>query len=959
MYPRVTAVLVARNGAAYLERTLAALRAQTRQPDATVFVDGGSKDGTGELLAAWGPTQLVQVAENLSFGQAVARATRVMQSPQGQDEWLWLLAQDSAPEPGALAALLGAVEVAPSVAVAGPKVMDWTRSGYLRSYGESITRAGTTVHLVEDELDQGQHDSSPDVLAVAAGGMLVRHTLWEELGGFDPGLPVVDDALDFSIRTRLAGHRVSRVPDARVTTARIGLQRPDGRRIDSGERRRARQQRAAELHRRLAYSSAPLLLVHWLSLVPFAIGRAILRLLRKQPGLVGGELLAAIVVAFGGTKVLRARRALRSAKNVGWKAIAPLRIPLDVVRQLRSVRHDAVRVQAGRERHPLQFFQGGGVWVVLLAALVGLVLYTPLLAAPAISGGGLLTLSPEVGELWRNAAYGWRDIGTGFVGAADPFAAVLAVLGSVTFWSPSFSMVLLYLTALPLAAMGAWLMIARITPRTLARAAGALVYVLAPAFFAAQVDGRPGPMLAHVLLPWLFFAGFGASRSWSASASASLLAAAVVACAPVLAVPLAAVWIVVVVTSGRRVGRFLGLPIPALALLFPLILARAPRGEWLALLADPGVPLPSSTSDFFTLLAGFPSGLPGAGQPGGWVGFLEGLNIPASAAPLATAVLVLPLILAAVAALLLPNNLSALGGVGLASAGLVTATLAQGVQLATAGSATVAVWSGTGLSLYWLGLVIGFSLSIAALPSFRLVPALLVMAAVAAVVSPLAAVFPSGQSPVTVASERSLPAYVAAEAQNDPRIGTIVLVPQADGGILARLERGSGATLDQQSTLVSTGAERNDSLDELAGNLVSRSGFDVASSIQELGVRFVVLAQPQGAQAGDAASAVRSRAAVSLDADPTFSAVGDTRYGLLWSAVDTSNTRSEAAPSGVIGPFGLAYTIGVLLIFLVALLLAVPTGLSLERGRSADAVAGIDDEPGEATGQFDDGNDDV
>lgn len=954
MYPRVTAVLVAHNGAVYLERTLAALRSQTRQPDATVFVDGGSKDRTAELLAAYGPTHLVQVAENLPFGQAVARAVRVMRPPAGDDEWLWLLAPDSAPEPGALAALLGAVEVAPSVAVAGPKVMDWTRSGYIRSYGESITRYGTTVHLVEDELDQGQHDVNPDVLSVSAGGMLVRHSLWEELGGFDPGLPVVDDALDFSLRTRLAGHRVSRVPDARVTTARIGLQRPDGRRIDSGERKRARQHRTAQLHRRLAYAPVALLILHWLSLVPIAVGRAVVRLLRKQPGLVGGELLAAFVVAFGGTKVLRARKVLRSSKNVGWKAVAPLRIPLDVVRQLRSVRHDAVRVQASRERHPLHFFPSGGVWVVLAAALAGLVLYTPLLAASAISGGGLLTLSPTVGELWRNAAYGWRDLGSGFIGAADPFTAVLAVLGSLTFWSPSFSLVLLYLVALPVAAMGAWMMVARITPSRLARIVGALVYTLAPAFFAAQADGRPGPILVHVLLPWLFFAGFGAYRSWSASATASILAAVVVACAPVLSLPLLAIWIVVMATSGRRIGRFAGLPIPAATLLFPLVVAHAPRGDLFAVLADPGVPLPSGRADLFTLVAGFPSGLPAA-----WVDLLGGLSISASAAPLATAVLVLPLVAAALAALLLPNNLSALGGVGVAAAGLVTAAVAQSLQVSTAGAESVAVWSGTGLSLYWLGLVIGFSLSVAALPSLRLVPAAVVAVAVAVAVAPLALAFPQGRSEVSTTIDRSLPAYVAAEAQNDPRVGTIVLVPQSDGGVLARLERGAGATLDQQSTLAATGAERTDEVTELAGNLVSRTGFDVATELDELGVRFVVLTEPAGSAESDAAAAVRARAAVSLDGNPAFSAVGDTQYGLLWSAVDADAPRVEAAPSGVVGPFGIAYTIAALVVFLVAFLLAVPTGLSLERARSGAPVAGIDDEPGEATGQFDDGTDDV
>ncbi|NQX27021.1 glycosyltransferase family 2 protein [Microbacteriaceae bacterium VKM Ac-2854] len=952
MYARVTAVLVARNGAPYLERTLEALRAQTRQPDAVVLVDSASRDATADMFAKFAPTQLVQTNDQLTFGQAIGRAVRVMQPPAGEDEWLWLLAQDSAPEPGALAALLGAVEVAPSVAVAGPKQMDWTRRDHMRSYGESVTRYGTTVHLIEDELDQGQHDANPDVLAVAAGGMLVRHALWEELGGFDPGLPIVDDALDFCIRTRLAGHRVSRVPEARVATARIGLERIDGRRISSGERRRARQHRVAQLHRRLSYAHTALVLVHWLSLVPLAIGRSVVRLLRKQPGYVGGELLAGLIVAFGGTKVSRARKVLRTSKNVGWKSIAGLRIPLETVRQMRSVRHDAVRVTAARERHPLRFFGGGGVWVVLVAALAGLVLYAPLVAASAVSGGGLLPLSTDVAELWRNAAYGWRDIGVGFVGAADPFGAVLAVLGSLTFWAPSYILVLLYLVALPVAAMGAWFMIARITPNTGARTFGALLWALAPAFFAAQAEGRPAAILVHVLLPWLFFAGFGAYRSWSASATASLLAAAIAACAPVLAIPLLLIWIVVLAMAGRRIGRFIGMPIPAAVLLFPLVLARFQDGDPLAALADPGVQLASQPVDIVALFAGVPTAL-----PTWWLDVLGGLGIASSAAGFATLVCLLPLLLAALFALVVPDNLRALGGIGIAALGLITAVAAGGLQLTTSGAETVSVWAGTGLSLYWLGLVVCVSITLSSLPKLRLTAGAVVTATAILAVVPLAVAFPMGTAAVMSSSDRAVPAYVAAEAANSPRVGTIVLTPQVDGGILVNLVRGAGDTLDEQSTLVASGARSNTELDVLAGNLASRTGMDLKAELDALGVRFVVLAPTT--EADGVAGEVRARAAVALDGNALFSSAGDSPYGLLWRVTDDSAVAVVEPPTGVVGPFGGLYLAGLLVVFLVTLLLAVPTGLSLERTRSGAAVAGIDDEPAEATGQFDDGGDDV
>src|SRR5690606_25036902 len=116
-----------------------------------------------------------------------------------------------------------------------------------------------------DELDQAQYDVQSDFLAVAAGGMLVRRSVWTALGGFDPGLPSVDAALDFSVRARLAGHRVVGVPSARVATA--GPPELFGKRsLSAGAQNRIR--RSAQLHRRLAWAPSLAVPLHWLTLVP-------------------------------------------------------------------------------------------------------------------------------------------------------------------------------------------------------------------------------------------------------------------------------------------------------------------------------------------------------------------------------------------------------------------------------------------------------------------------------------------------------------------------------------------------------------------------------------------------------------------------------------------------------------------------------------------------------------------
>src|SRR5690606_1861374 len=111
----------------------------------------------------------------------------------------------------------------PSVAIAGPKLVAADDPTRLVSFGESLSRFGATVPLAEDEFDQAQHDRQDDVLGVALPGALVRHAMWTHLGGPDRGLPTADAGLDLSIRARLAGARVVRVPDARIAVTR----RPD------------------------------------------------------------------------------------------------------------------------------------------------------------------------------------------------------------------------------------------------------------------------------------------------------------------------------------------------------------------------------------------------------------------------------------------------------------------------------------------------------------------------------------------------------------------------------------------------------------------------------------------------------------------------------------------------------------------------------------------------------------
>jgi GT2 family glycosyltransferase len=929
MQPRVTAILVARNGADYLDRTLAALAAQSRRPDTLIVVDAGSNDSTGEILAASDAAHVVTTSSHASLGTAVAHAIHVAAPLTSEDDWIWLLTHDSAPQPGALAALLGAVEIAPSVAVAGPKLMRWDDPATIAQYGESMTRLGASVLLVENELDQSQYDSQSDLLAVAAAGMLVRHSAWAAVEGFDPGLPTVDAALDLCVRVRLAGNRVVGVPSAKVVSA--GGPELFGRKSLS-PRAAFRARRGAQLHRRMVYGAGPALPFLWISLVPLAVLRSVGQLARKQPGSIGAEFAAAFAAAFS-PSVAAARRTLRRSRTLGWGALAPLRISRRVARERRMGRETASEQAVDApERTRASFLSGGGLGVVVLMAIVGVLAFGPLLGATAIAGGGLLPLSKSVSELWANVGYGWHDIGGGFMGASDPFAAVLAVLGSITFWSPSFSMVLLYLVALPVAALGAWWCATRLSERTWPPAIAAILWSLAPSFLSSMNTGHVGAVIAHILLPWLIFAALGAARNWGASAAAAILFAAVVASAPSLAPALVLMLLAWAIARPRGIIRIIGIVIPAAVLFLPLAVAQIVRGTPLALLADPGLPTSSGAPSAFQLALDSPDS-----TLGGWDSIGAFFNLSFLSGPIVVAILLAPFALLALAAAFLPGSRRSIPSLAVALLGFATAVGASHVELTSAGSASVGIWPAPGLSLFWFGLT---GAVVVALDVFRgrvAVPGVIVAALCALAVAPLLSAPLTGRSLVQASSSDLVPAYVVAQSARHPRVGTLVLTPQTNGSIAMRVDRGDGTTLDEQSTFAATSqslSSRQRASATLAANLASRSGYDAATAMGKAHIGFVLLAP-----AGEDAASARQRAQDALNDDLILTQVGSTSRGVLWqySALPAKALAAEPPSGGEVREWVVGSMAAV---FVLTLLLAIPNA----RRRRRSTVSGAGEE---------------
>ncbi len=919
----------------HLRRTLAALAAQTTPVNRLTIVVCGPEPGVLEAAESWPGGSLVMAPPSTSFAEALALA-----GPATDSDAIWLLAQDTAPQPEALARLVAALELSPSVAFVAPKLVRADDHSEIVSLGVGMTRLGRAVGLSDGELDQGQHDDRDDVMGADIRAVLVRADAWTTLGGLDRALSGADEGLDLGVRARLAGARVGLAPTAIVAVSGDGVAGLPQPVWASHRRRIGFAQRTAALHRRLVYARAWAVPLQWLAILPLAVWRTLLQLVRKRPGLIGPEWAAAVVAMVRIVPVARARRRIARTRAVSWAQLAPLRI---TQAQLRTRLEADPVAPDGHLRSELRFFAGGGAWLVLGALVVSIAAFPALLAWPVLGGGGLEPLRTSLAQLWGDTAFGLRAYGLNTVGPADPFAVIVAIVGSMWPAEPSRALVVLWVLSLPLGALGGWFAATRVTERSALRILGGIVWALSPAFLAALTEGRPAALIAHLLLPWLFYAGSVAHRSWAAAGTASLLLAAVVACAPSLAPALVVLWVGAIVLAaslraGRGAARLVWLIVPTVALALPFVWRSvAVRDAWW-MLADPGVtwlgPQVAADAAGRALLA---SGLTSP-DLAGWSMLLDGGAwwVPLLAAPLA---------LLALAAPLTQRWAVGVATLVISALGIATAFGAVGISIAFADSVAVPLWPGAGLSLAWLGAMAGALVTLDAglAPRVRLVRgALVALVGVCLFVLALPALTAVIRDTafLTNGPRSTLPAYVAARGADDPDVGTLVMRPQNEGGVSARVVWGGSETLGSQSTIVSTRTTptaQDEAVAQLASGLLTGAADDLAGELADDGIAFVLLAHASGMESDDA-RAVRLAAGSSIDQRDGLEAVGTTARGILWRVVDDVQPRAAADASvqrtaGWIAALQLA-------IAGIALLLAVPTAATRREARRTPRVVG-------------------
>lgn len=164
------------NRAAVLRRALESVFAQTRRADQVIVVDDGSTDGTEELVRRHFPE--VDYVRQENAGVSAARNRGIAEA---QCDWIAFLDSDDEWRPGKLERQLDKMRQHPMYHISHTNET-WIRNGRRVNEGKRHAKSGGWIFK-----------RCLPLCVISPSSVVVRHALFDEVGGFDEELPVCED----------------------------------------------------------------------------------------------------------------------------------------------------------------------------------------------------------------------------------------------------------------------------------------------------------------------------------------------------------------------------------------------------------------------------------------------------------------------------------------------------------------------------------------------------------------------------------------------------------------------------------------------------------------------------------------------------------------------------------------------------------------------------------------------
>jgi GT2 family glycosyltransferase len=212
--PTVAVVIPSWNSAHLLAACLHSLAGQGEVE--TIVVDNGSTDGSVEFLRGRG-IEPVALPDNRGFAAAIDLGAERSEAP-----FVLPLNADTELEPGAVAALVAALEADPGLGGVAPRILQVegerapVDAARLYSAGQGLTADGRGVELGAGEAQGPAARRRREVFGVCGAACLLRRELFDDLGGYERGYFAFFEDVDLNVRAQIAGWRFEYVPEAVV-----------------------------------------------------------------------------------------------------------------------------------------------------------------------------------------------------------------------------------------------------------------------------------------------------------------------------------------------------------------------------------------------------------------------------------------------------------------------------------------------------------------------------------------------------------------------------------------------------------------------------------------------------------------------------------------------------------------------------------------------------------------------
>jgi len=208
--PRVSIVIPLYNRVELTRPCVDALARNTRDVEfEVILVDNASSDGTGEFVASLAPPfRSVTNASNLGFAAACNQGAEA-----ARGEFVLFLNNDTEPCPGWLPPLLETIEGDPRVGIVGSKLL-YPGTDLIQHAGIALDENKEACHAFHGLPGDLAEADVPrdDEVAVTGACLLVRKSVFEELGRFDLAFRNGCEDLDFCYRARERGYRIAYCP---------------------------------------------------------------------------------------------------------------------------------------------------------------------------------------------------------------------------------------------------------------------------------------------------------------------------------------------------------------------------------------------------------------------------------------------------------------------------------------------------------------------------------------------------------------------------------------------------------------------------------------------------------------------------------------------------------------------------------------------------------------------------